>query len=81
MNVGYYHYRQIESMKIQRGDDGHYFDQVVIVKGELPVAPLPKLFKDEYVWVNSDGRASLADDSDTYADLMAFQREVHNAHA
>lgn len=78
MNAGFYHYRQIESMKIQRGDEGHYFDHVVIIEGELPRANLVPLFKDEYVWVNSDGRATMADDSDSYSDLMAFQREVHN---
>lgn len=78
MNAGYYHFRQIKSMKLHDLRPGYQFVDVVVLDGQLP-SNQPGTFKDEFIWVTKDGVGTLVDEEATYRDYMEFQRMAHNA--
>lgn len=77
MLPGYYHCRQIDSLRLDSGRGDPRFFDVKIVEGELPLAN-PTVFKDEYLFVNKDNEGRMFDDDASYKDYQEFHREVWN---
>ena len=79
MKAGYYHYRQLKSMKLHDLRPGYELRNIEVLEGESPTANLASpFFKDEYIWVNTDGIGTLLNEDATYRDYMEFTRLAHN---
>lgn len=81
MTPGYYHYTQLAAMRLSgggRGQEGYYFEGVVVKPGNTGISSQPPLFKDEYLIVDRGGKGTLIDDDAGYREYMEFSRLSHN---